>query len=274
MSDDSALYILNRDLALKTALQQNRAKLGGLYDVMQICYHDGAPFDDAPLNLVNVPIENFVEFFSSTGMRLPCLFHGENLEEQTKAKMLVKLLEMVTEIRGIKQGSNKKILNKIRPDFRNDKPWRVYLPATIHNDAGQHCLKNLAKALQEKGCDARVFIEEDDMHDNLMDHSRLLERAVEFKPHIWVSISRNDLSWLNPDMFHVIWWQDTDPSLGTAPVSWRERDILFSQHQNVDELLMKAGAEHVTRLGKEISYDIFAEEILKIIEEPVGVSAI
>jgi hypothetical protein len=256
--NDKDLYFFDRDLARETALKQNQVKVNGVYDATQVCYYDGVPIESTLPNLVHLPIERFVDFFSATSMRVPEKFIGEVPGENDKGLMLAELMEDVIKIRKIKTDCYASMLLQRKPDFRNDKPWRVYMPASIYTDVWQYCLKNLAKALRKKGCDARIFIEENDMHNNYKDAYQLLKDAAEFKPHIWVSISQNTISFQHPDMFHVIWWQDPRQALiKGGPVNWRDRDILFSQYKYVDELLKKAGAEQVIRQGIGIDLDVY-----------------
>ncbi len=255
--NDCDLYLFDRDLAHEIALRNNRIKLYNIYDLTQICYYDGAPFEDAPPNLVHVPVESFVNFFSTTGMRIPERFITKGDGDNYRELMMDDLMEEIEKIRGIKVGCYVTMIHQRSPDFINDKPWRVFMPVSRYTDVWQYCIKNLAKALQKMGCDVRVLIEEDDMHNIFRDNYQLFRQAVEFKPHIWISISQDVQKWLNSDMFHVNWWQDAPSSLGKTPVDWRERDILFSQYRYVDELLKKTGARQVIRQGIGIDIDVY-----------------
>ena len=64
-------YFLDRDLAYQTALAHNIVELDDGQIQEQVCYYDGAPFQHAPNNLVNVPAELFADYFSTHSNRLP-----------------------------------------------------------------------------------------------------------------------------------------------------------------------------------------------------------
>ena len=64
-------YFLDRDLAYQTALAHNIVELDDGQIQKQFCYYDGAPFQHAPNNLVNVPAELFADYFSTHLQRLP-----------------------------------------------------------------------------------------------------------------------------------------------------------------------------------------------------------
>lgn len=64
-------YFLDRDLAYQIALAHNTFKSENGQWLEQICYYDGAPFDHAPANLVNVPVESFNEYFRAHLHRIP-----------------------------------------------------------------------------------------------------------------------------------------------------------------------------------------------------------
>lgn len=64
-------YFLDRDLAYQTALAHNIVELEDGQIQKQVCYYDGAPFQHAPNNLVNVPAEIFSDYFSAHSNRIP-----------------------------------------------------------------------------------------------------------------------------------------------------------------------------------------------------------
>jgi hypothetical protein len=66
-------YFIDPMLALKTALE-NHQVLSPNGDLRtQICYYDGDPLDDAPLNLINVPSHSFANFFADNSLELPVI---------------------------------------------------------------------------------------------------------------------------------------------------------------------------------------------------------
>ncbi|WP_455375190.1 hypothetical protein [Kaarinaea lacus] len=64
-------YFLDRDLAYQTALAHNTFKMEDGRVLEQVCYYDGAPFEQAPKNLINVPAENFGDYFQIHFQRIP-----------------------------------------------------------------------------------------------------------------------------------------------------------------------------------------------------------
>ena len=128
--DDSAIYFLDRDLARETALKKNNFKVGGVYDIRQICYYDGFSFEDAPDNLINVPVEKFAEYFSTTGLRLPLKFIGKDAEDHAMGSILAHSLEEIRKTRNFYRDFYANILLRNKPDFINDKPLRIYLPTS------------------------------------------------------------------------------------------------------------------------------------------------
>lgn len=64
-------YFLDRDLAYQVALAHNTFRSENGQWLEQVCYYDGAPFEHAPDNLINVPAEKFDEYFQSHLYRIP-----------------------------------------------------------------------------------------------------------------------------------------------------------------------------------------------------------
>ena len=64
-------YFLDRDLAYQIALAHNTFRSDSGQWLEQICYYDGVPFEHAPANLVNVPVESFSEYFQAHLHRIP-----------------------------------------------------------------------------------------------------------------------------------------------------------------------------------------------------------
>jgi len=64
-------YFLDRDLAYQIALAHNIFKTQDGQSMEQVCYYDGAAFEHAPQNLINVPAEKFDEYFRTHLQRIP-----------------------------------------------------------------------------------------------------------------------------------------------------------------------------------------------------------
>ena len=64
-------YFLDRDLAYQIAHAHNIFRTPDGQFLEQVCYYDGAPFEHAPHNLINVPAEKFDEYFQTHLHRIP-----------------------------------------------------------------------------------------------------------------------------------------------------------------------------------------------------------
>ncbi|MGD8559902.1 MAG: hypothetical protein PVF34_07230 [Gammaproteobacteria bacterium] len=64
-------YFLDPDLAYQTALAHNTVVLETGEKLEQFCYYDGEPFNYAPSNLINVPADDFVNYFQDHRERMP-----------------------------------------------------------------------------------------------------------------------------------------------------------------------------------------------------------
>ncbi|NOZ53773.1 MAG: hypothetical protein GXP08_11665 [Gammaproteobacteria bacterium] len=93
-------YFLDRDLAYQTALAHNIIIRCNGEKAVQVCYYDGAPFENAPENLVNVPTSEFTRYFSTNTHRLPAKVEASyqkpsSDEEKSLEKKLKSLLQAV-----------------------------------------------------------------------------------------------------------------------------------------------------------------------------------
>ncbi|KPK02219.1 MAG: hypothetical protein AMK71_02970 [Nitrospira bacterium SG8_35_4] len=256
MMDFNDTYFFDREQAWEVAMQQNRVKVTSSHTAPQICYYDGLPLENAPSNLINVPFEKFLGFFSNTSLRLPLDFQGTSEESLKKGKVLLKILEEIKKIRSVMVNCHASVISESKPDFNNDTPWRIVFAVSMYTDVWQYCLKNLAKEFEKKGHDVLVVIEKNNMHH--LDNHFMFKSIAEFKPHILIGISYESRAWLHPDIYFVSWWQDITPRLRTADkITWRDRDLIFAQTFTQDELLIKTGAKNVQRQGIGINTDTF-----------------
>ena len=81
-------YFLDRDLAYQTALAHNIVETEDGQRQEQVCYYDGAPFQHAPDNLVNVPAELFTDYFSTNSKRIPKRINTRLALEKSAAQSL------------------------------------------------------------------------------------------------------------------------------------------------------------------------------------------
>ncbi|HEY5603912.1 MAG TPA: hypothetical protein VIM41_12450 [Gammaproteobacteria bacterium] len=96
-------YFLDRDLAYQTALAHNTVLLTDGQKHAQVCYYDGPAFLLAPDNLVNVPAEQFREYFSNHPQRVPRRIDATVVQSEPVSRDLQKtlqgMLSMLTEFR-------------------------------------------------------------------------------------------------------------------------------------------------------------------------------
>ena len=64
-------YFFNAKVALKTAKQNNKVKFDNGAIGTQLCYYNGEEIIGAPKNCINVPMEDIVNYFSTTPYRIP-----------------------------------------------------------------------------------------------------------------------------------------------------------------------------------------------------------
>lgn len=255
MSDIEDTYFFNREKAKEVALQQNRIVIYHHHTFLQICYYDGPPFENAPQNLINVPLEKSVDFFVNTGLRLPTAITGGDLDYK-KACLFRDIVNEAQKTREKMAEFYTKILLIQKPDFKNDLPWRIFFHTNRYTDVMKHCHLTLAKAFQKKGYAISVFIQEDDISG--WDKYMLRKQAAEFKPHIYFNISGFAPEWLHPDTYFINWWQDITMELRSAKnIKWRDRDILFAQSFLADEMLKLKGAKNIHRQGIGVDTDIY-----------------
>lgn len=256
MPDFKDTYFFDRGIAKKVALQQNRIPIYYHHTALQICYYDGPPFENPPSNLINVPVEKFVDFFTNTELRLPVDFIGTRGQDKETAATLIEVLEEIKKIRQIKAICYARTIARLKPDFEHDLPWRIVFTTGIYSDVVQYCIKTLAEEFKKKGYNVKVIIEKDYTHN--IDAYAGLKHIAEFKPHILVFISNASPAWLHKDMYFVSWWQDITQQLRDGEkINWRERDLIFAQSFTQDELLILTGARNIQRQGIGVDTDVY-----------------
>ena len=86
-------YFLDRDLAYQTALAHNPVLLTDGERREQVCYYDGAPFLHAPDNLINVPADQFKDYFASHPQRMPKRIDATNNQTEKSSADLKKQVQ-------------------------------------------------------------------------------------------------------------------------------------------------------------------------------------
>jgi len=255
-------YFLDRDRAYATAVNKYRVKLEHpTIDGLQICYHNGEPFDDAPTNLICVPTENIYDFFMNTRLRIPYRleFSPETTEQETNeiTNTYHELLStMIKQKIKIRDHLNRE-LTTLQPIFKNIKQYRVYLIASRQTLVMQYAARYLAKAFQKLGHQVEFSIEQSDMEclSNGIWHQKL---RYDFNPHITININHQNNNHLHEDVFNVIWWQDPMTQLlEQKSLHWRKRDIIYSISPTLDKYLETCDSPNIHRQPFCIDTTIF-----------------
>ncbi len=237
-------YFLNSATALKEAKQQNRVMCTITIDGLQICYYNGKKIKDSPKNFISVPLDKMDEYFSKTKNRFPQIinFDNTNYKEEEKESLRKYITDMSNKALIIRNELRIKYMRKIKllqPDFK-DKKLRVFVPACRETVVMQHVSADLASTFKSKGYEVKFFIQKNDMQG--CDSLSALKALYKFNPHITITINHLSNSYLNPNIFNVIWFQDLMPILtNEETIHTRKRDIFFSYQTLFDEMLIKKG---------------------------------
>ena len=195
-------FFLDRDKALRTALQGNRITELVPDSGLQLCYHLGEPFPEAPPNLVALPSldpQTFVSFFLASRFSPPDLidFKPEREAERTLAQRIATYLYQWWMAREHQAQQLERISLNTRPKVVPGTPWRVCLHSSRWTIVNQYSCRDLAQGFRDQGCEVLFSIEADD-RECLQIHQYLQER-IAFDPHIVVNVNKVDGS-LNPDV--------------------------------------------------------------------------
>ncbi len=98
-------YFLSRNHAFKTALEQQVVQGKSGEHEIQKCYYTGEPFHIHPKNLIHVPVDKFVYFFSNNSCELPTKIDttGINLDNEELKDLESTFQEMIQEIRRLRK---------------------------------------------------------------------------------------------------------------------------------------------------------------------------
>lgn len=256
-------YFFDRDHAYAMALEKNRVKLNHpTIDGLQICYHSGKPFDNAPTNLIYVPSENIYDFFVNTRLRIPYQleFFSKATEEEISEiyKTYEELLITITKKR---QAIREHIIREIncqQPSFDNIKRYRIFILANRQTYVMQYAAKYLAEAFRKLGHQVVFSIEQNDMED-LTDGIWHKKLYCDLNPHITININHQNNKNLPDHVFNVIWWQDPmPPLLKKQPLHWRKRDLIYSFSSQLDPFLKSCESPHINRQYFCVDENIFS----------------
>jgi len=250
---------LDPEMALATAkLNQTVDCAGtGVYGT-QICYYCGDIIADAPDNLINVPYNDMLDFFSNTRLRLPraIVFH-KDIEYDEKDKLAQSFSELLTQSM---ENRNKigtlllKECQQTKPEFQNTEPLRVLLTSSRYDNIKRPIIEAFLDAFEHCHCKTRLIIEQSGLEK--LDAPWLFKEHFSFNPHVILTIDSFDTTWLHPDVFNIVlWWKPAyDISIG-APLSWRDRDIVLPSNDHNLNLLAQSGAKSILSNQIELNPD-------------------
>lgn len=254
-------YFFDPQLALNAAVRHARiATAHPTIDGLQICYYDGPLVKDAPVNMINVPFEQFSKYFGQTRNRFPkeVVFPDNTPPELVAAlgRTFQQALSSIVSDRDQRLRELQAVSAQQRPIFSRDEPLRVLLPSSRLTTVMQHSSKNIAMAFNELGHDAKVIMEAGDMEQ--LDRLIHLQERYRFNPHVLFYINGYNPLHSHEEVFHFSWWQDMTPALTNGTIkSHRERDYTFSLAPVFDHALNRAGISDPLRQRFCIDSNIF-----------------
>ena len=246
-------YFLDRETAYKVAKQQNRVKLAHpTIDGLQLCFHEGEPFPDAPSNLISVPSSELLNFLVNTRFRLPKnITLTSDISDEHVLEICTTFTDLMMEVNRQRKVIENRLIQECqqyKPDFTTGPPYRIFMMASRLTTVMQYSIRNLAGALEKLGHKVVVSIEQNDMEE--LCPAWNLKEFLELKPHLTININHLNNLFLHPDLFNVVWWQDPMPSmLKGKPLPWRERDIVFSAYREFDPYLEQCATQNIMRQG-------------------------
>ena len=255
-------FFLDREKAWQMAHQGNLIQETIQTSGVQMCYHFGAPFPKAPLNLISVnpDPDAFAAFFLDTKLSAPTLiaFDPNDTEARQQANSIAKNLNNIRITLANRVPTLKEQTQSLKPIFMPDQPLRVYLPASRKTNVMMYNARDLAKAFRKRGCDVLYQVEANDRES--LERHHYLEAQRAFNPHIVVNINNYYDLQLPPEVFHVTYWQDPMPSIMAGkPLPWRKRDLIYSISKEFDAPLYRCNAPHVHRQGFCYDEEVFFE---------------
>jgi len=253
-------YFLDPRIAFHTALQKNRVwLLHPTISGLQVCYYDGEVLEGAPDNLINVKLENALNYFSTCATRLPSqIVLPPIMDAENKLAIeltFIELMQQVKENRSQNINSLSHMLSERKPKRVNGEKPRVLLPTSRVTTVMQHVTKNIAHAFEKRGFETLICIESSDME--LMDQHRHYSELLKFDPHIVFNVNYLDNTNLHEDIYNIVWYQDPMREISQDhSLTLRSRDIMVGL-PDCCELLKQRGARNVLMAHHCVNTDKF-----------------
>lgn len=211
-------------------------------DGIQLCYCLGDPWPEAPDHLIAIDPEQLPAFFRTTRTRRPTRIAYDNHSATQFATALywASVLEEASSFRAMSVERMREYLPKRRPDFIQDRPWRILVVSTRYDRDLQIYAGGVAQALVRQGISVQLAMERPELE--WWDLHNLGQVIDAFRPHAVFSINAIVEAFCHPEVFQLTWWQDPVTTIAMGlPLPWREREICFSVLPEFDLLLKKTG---------------------------------
>ena len=239
-------YFLDPRVAFHTAMQQNRVILNHpTITGLQVCYYDGEALQGGPDNLINVRLEQALDYFSTCRLRVPQkLVLPAHFDDATRHQINATFDDLLHQVNKNREQSTIALALTMKshsPRLRADEKPRVFLPTTRVSTVMQHVSHSMARAFDKLGFETLVCIEKSDMEYM----TPLLQQSefTNFDPHIVFSINFLNNQLLNDEIFNLVWYQDPMPQIVEGrPITRRPRDLFIGLPDCCD-LLRQCGID-------------------------------
>jgi tetratricopeptide (TPR) repeat protein len=257
-SDISDTFFIDRNVAYKTAIKNNRAPQTIAISAPQLCYYQGEKFDGDHKNLIPIPKNEIDEFFCFSRLRRPTVinFNPDKTEEINRAIKVAKILQGNSPLSVQKMKNDIILCQTQQPDFSPEKKLKIFLLACRYTTVIQYSSRDLTAALKRKGCEVHFVIEDNELER--LETRHYYEEFSKTIPNAVININHLYNNHMHEDTYNITWWQDPMPEITRGEqINWRKRDLVISAYNAFDTPLYKTGAKQVYRQDHCIDPEIF-----------------
>ncbi|MDH5731351.1 MAG: glycosyltransferase [Gammaproteobacteria bacterium] len=200
-------------------------------------------------NLIALNPDKFIEFFTTTRLRMPKHFiFPASLPMDSIKQSSESLLSLTKQVLKTREHTIHELLNEcihITPTPVVDGKYHIFLPASRLTQVMQYASKGIADALERNGHHVELIIEANEMEQ--IETYHILSAVKELNPHITISINHLNNAYISPNVFNIVWWQDPMPSLvdPNSKFEWRPRDLPYASSNGLANLVSQKGATNV-----------------------------
>ena len=254
-------YFIDPLLALNVAKQRNRVYCGHpTIDGLQLCYYRGELPEHGLENLVHVELDDLVDFFVRTKLRLPeKLEIPEQLEPELKSAVeqdMGNALDMIKKQRNLVIQHLTRKAKLLKPVVVDGEPIRILCSTSRFTTVMQYCSRGVAKAFEKRGFRVLFYSETNEM--DVRNYIDFLNQYIAFNPHAVFGINALHNRIYHEDVISLIWWQDLMTQIKSGErLDWRKNDFNFSVSPLFDDYLKQCGAATVERQHFVIDDDVF-----------------